>query len=99
MQKEALKSANGNTKTEFSPEEDKISQVRTSSQRWIIAHLLAGPNKFIIVIIFFGTILSSLLGSGLMVLIGTAIDEFSVGDSSNLSSYAVFFFVFAVGSP
>lgn len=99
MQKEVLKSANDNAKTEFSPEEDKFSHVRTSSRRWIIAHLLAGPNKFIIVIIFFGTIISSLLGSGLMVLIGTAIDEFSVGDSSNMLSYAIFFFIFAVGSP
>ncbi|PWI46636.1 ABC transporter [Candidatus Heimdallarchaeota archaeon B3_Heim] len=99
MQKEVLKSANDNVKTEFSPEEDKFSRVRTSSRRWIIAHLLAGPNKFIIVIIFFGTIISSLLGSGLMVLIGTAIDEFSVGDSSNMLSYAIFFFIFAVGSP
>ncbi len=99
MQKTFSNSSNDSTKAEFSPEEDKFSHVRTSSRRWIIAHLLSGPNKLIVVIIFMGTILSSLLGSGFMVLIGVAIDEFSAGDSTNLVFYTLLFFIFAVGSP
>ncbi|MHA2289033.1 MAG: hypothetical protein ACXABG_09620, partial [Promethearchaeota archaeon] len=99
MQKSFSSSSNENKKAEFSPEEDKFSHVRTSSRRWIIAHLLSGPNKLVIVIIFVGTILSALLGSGFMVLIGVAIDEFSVGNSSNLVFYTILFFIFAVGSP
>ncbi|MHA1976006.1 MAG: ABC transporter ATP-binding protein [Candidatus Hodarchaeales archaeon] len=99
MQKTASNSVIDGSKAEFSPEEDKFSHVRTSSQRWIIAHMLAGVNKYIIIIIFLGTILSSLLSSGLMVLIGRAIDEFGAGNSSNLELYAILFFVFAVGSP
>ena len=99
MQKTVSSSSNDNAKAEFSPEEDKFSHVRTSSRRWILAHMLAGVNKYIIIVIFLGTILSSLLGSGLMVLIGRAIDEFGRGDSSNLELYAILFFVFAIGSP
>ncbi len=99
MQETVSKSTTDRTKAEFSPEEDKFSRVRTSSRRWIIAHLLAGPNKLIVIFVFLGTILSSLLGSGLMVLIGVAIDEFSDGIRTNLILYALLFFVFAVSSP
>lgn len=87
-------------KTEFMPEEDKFANARMRGPRgWIIAHMLAGSNKLIVLLIFFGTIITATLGSGLMVLIGIALDEFAVGEDKNLVIYAILFFTFAVGSP
>ncbi len=87
-------------KTEFMPEEDTFANARMRGPRkWIIAHMLAGSNKLIVLLIFFGTILTATLGSGLMVLIGIALDEFAVGEDKNLVLYAILFFTFAVGSP
>jgi ATP-binding cassette subfamily B protein len=87
-------------KTEFMPEKDKFVKARMKGpRRWIIAHMLAGSNKVIVFLIFMGTILTATLGSGLMVLIGMALDEFAVGEDKNLVTYAILFFIFAVGSP
>ncbi|MFX0052482.1 MAG: ABC transporter ATP-binding protein [Candidatus Hermodarchaeota archaeon] len=87
-------------KAEFSPEEDKFVNARMRGPRyWIISHMFAGSNKLIVFAVFIGTILSATLGSGLMVIIGMALDEFAQGEGSNLPTYAILFIVFAVGSP
>lgn len=89
-----------NFKAEFSPEEDKFVNARLRGPRyWIISHMFAGSNKLIVFAVFIGTILSATLGSGLMVIIGMALDEFAQGKGSNLPTYALLFIVFAVGSP
>ncbi|MFX1537128.1 MAG: ABC transporter ATP-binding protein [Promethearchaeota archaeon] len=87
-------------KVEFSPEEDKFIKARQKGPRqWIIAHMFAGSNKLIVLVIFMGTILTATMNSGLMVIIGIALDEFTKGEGSNLFSYAALFIIFAVGSP
>ncbi len=89
-----------NHKVEFSPEVDKFANARQKGPRqWIIAHMLAGSNKLIVFTIFIGTILTATLNSGLMVIIGLALDEFARGEGSNLMTYAFLFVIFAVGSP
>ncbi len=91
---------NQNFKAEFLPEEDKYVTARLrGSHYWIISHMLAGSNKFIVITIFIGTILTATLTSGLMVIIGMALDEFAEGRGSNLPIYAILFIIFAVGSP
>ncbi|MFX0016301.1 MAG: ABC transporter ATP-binding protein [Candidatus Hermodarchaeota archaeon] len=87
-------------KVEFSPEEDKFEKVRRKGPRqWIIAHMFAGSNKLIVFFIFIGTILTATLNSGLMIIIGIALDEFAKGEGTNLLTYAILFIIFAVGSP
>ena len=89
-----------NHKVEFSPEVDKFANARQKGPRqWIISHMLAGSNKLIVLTIFIGTILTATLNSGLMVIIGLALDEFAIGEGSNLMTYAFLFVIFAVGSP
>ncbi|MFW9904908.1 MAG: ABC transporter ATP-binding protein [Candidatus Thorarchaeota archaeon] len=89
-----------NHKVEFSPEKDMFVRARQKgSSHWIIAHMLAGSNKLIVFAIFIGTILTATMNSGLMVIIGIALDEFNRGEGANLFTYAILFIVFAVGSP
>jgi ATP-binding cassette subfamily B protein len=89
-----------NHKAEFSPEEDRFGRARQKGPRqWIITHMLAGSNKLIVFTIFIGTIITAIMNSGLMVIIGIALDEFTRGEGSNLFTYAILFIVFAVGSP
>ena len=89
-----------NHKVEFSPEKDRFIRARQRGPRqWIIAHMLVGSNKLIVLTIFIGTIITAIMNSGLMVIIGIALDEFTRGEGSNLLTYAILFIVFAVGSP
>ncbi|MHA2245531.1 MAG: ABC transporter ATP-binding protein [Candidatus Hodarchaeales archaeon] len=91
---------NNTFKVEFSPEEDKFVRARQKGPRqWIIAHVLVGSNKLIVLTIFLGTILTATLNSSLMVIIGIALDEFARGEGENLMIYAILFIIFSVGSP
>ncbi|UCE15167.1 MAG: ABC transporter ATP-binding protein [Candidatus Heimdallarchaeota archaeon] len=85
---------------EFMPEVDPFSEVRLKGEkRWIIAHIFHGTNKFIVLIIFFGTILTSILNSALNIIIGVAIDEFIAGIGGRLFHYVLVIFIIGVGSP
>jgi len=89
-----------NHKVEFSPEKDRFARARQKGPRhWIIVHLFVGSNKLIVLTMFMGTILTATMNSGLMVIIGIALDEFIRGEGSNLLTYAILFIIFAVGSP
>ena len=79
----------GNQKMEFLAEEfDPFINLRQRGPKsWIIAHILHGSHKFLVFFIFLGTILSSILSSGLLIIIGSAIDEFILGISSNIFQY------------
>ncbi|MHA2294279.1 MAG: ABC transporter ATP-binding protein [Candidatus Hodarchaeales archaeon] len=91
----------GNQKMEFLAEEfDPFINLRQRGPKsWIIAHILHGSHKFLVFFIFLGTILSSILSSGLLIIIGSAIDEFILGISSNLFQYIIVIFLVAVGTP
>lgn len=89
------------TKMEFMAEKiDPFSVVRRKgSNRWIISHILKGSNKFFVLLIFMGTVVYTLLSSGIMIIVGNAIDEFMLGKSVNFINYILLIFIFAVGSP
>ena len=89
-----------NHKMEFTAKEDPFGDIRSKgAKHWIIAHIFHGTNKFFVLIIFFGTILTSILNSALMVIIGVAIDEFMAGIGDRLFQYVVVIFIIGVGSP
>jgi len=84
--------------SEFSPEDDPFKKVRQKgANRWILYHLFHGTNKFIIIIVFFTTILSANLQSINRVLIGVAVSDFLVGTSSNLLFYTLIILITGIG--
>lgn len=87
-----------NRKIEFMAEEiDPFSYIRQKGpKRWIIAHILQGSNKFFVLMIFLGTIVYTILSSGIMIIVGNAIDDFISGNSTNFSLYIVLIFSFGV---
>ncbi|MFO7796341.1 MAG: ABC transporter ATP-binding protein [Promethearchaeia archaeon] len=95
-----LESSNQYTpmQSEFSPEDDPFKKVRQKgANRWILYHLFHGTNKFIIIIVFFTTILSANLQSINRVLIGVAVSDFLVGTSSNLLFYTLIILITGIG--
>ena len=90
-----------NRKREYSAEAyDEFADIRsTGSKRWIISHLLHGSNKIIVLWIFIGTILNSILSSSLMVVIGLTIDDLNRGIISNLPINTFWVFFIGLGSP
>ena len=87
-----------NRKMEFMAEEiDPFSYIKQKgTKRWIIAHILHGSNKFFVLMIFLGTIVYTILSSGIMIIVGNAIDDFISGNSTNFSLYIVLIFSFGV---
>ncbi|MFX0064649.1 MAG: ABC transporter ATP-binding protein [Candidatus Hermodarchaeota archaeon] len=92
---------NENSCIEFTPEEiDPFAKVRQKgTARWILAHILSGPNKLVIIFTLFVTIITSAVSSGMMVLIGMAIDEFTKGNASNVLFYAILVLILGIVSP
>jgi len=89
------------TTVEFSPEKDLYKTAREKgSQRWIIAHILKGSNKFLFFFTFLTTILSSVLSSGVIVIIGIAItDILASGTLETLTNYVWLILGMGIGSP
>lgn len=87
-------------KSEFIPEEDHFKDVREKgSRRWIIAHLFNGTNKYIIFIVLFTTILSSMLTSSSRVAIGNAVSAFLSGTFSNFLYDILFILLLTISAP
>ncbi len=75
---------------EFSPEEDKFKVYREKGvNNWIIAHILKGSNKLILILMIILIIGRSLLTSGNVVITGAAISEFISGNTANLGYYVL----------
>ena len=86
--------------TEFILEKDPFENARRKgSVRWILAHIFHGSNKFVVLFTFLGTILSSVIASSMMILIGKAIDEFAKEDTSNLQFYVILILFLGLLSP
>ncbi|MHA2271219.1 MAG: ABC transporter ATP-binding protein [Candidatus Hodarchaeales archaeon] len=97
-----VKSRTTNTgfRTEFTLEKDPFEAAREKgSIRWIIAHLLHGSNKWLVLLTFFGVLLSTIMASAVMVLIGMAIDDFATGSTKNLNYYAIVILLLGAGGP
>ncbi|MFX1237362.1 MAG: ABC transporter ATP-binding protein [Promethearchaeota archaeon] len=85
---------------EFSLEQDPFERARkTSSVRWIIAHVLRGSNKLYLIIVFFTTIIASILASSTLILIGEVINQLIVGKGDSLIYLSIMVFILGVGAP
>jgi len=89
-----------NQSVEFSTGKDPFEKVRQKgSSKWLISHIFHGSNKILVIIIFFFTIISASLGSFSYILIGNAINEFMLGNDSNLIDYVLLLLLLNIGSP
>jgi len=91
-----------NQKMEFVTEDiDPFIEIRQENnpKQWILAHLLYQSNKYIVVLILLGTLFTSILNSSLLVIIGYAIDDFTLGISKNFFMYIVLIGLLGIGNP
>jgi ATP-binding cassette subfamily B protein len=86
---------------EFSPEKDQYKKAREKGPgRWIVAHILKGSNKFLFAFTFLTTILSAILSSGVIVIIGIAItDVLAAGTLETLINYVWIILFMGIGAP
>jgi hypothetical protein len=86
---------------EFSLEKDQYKSVRAKGPgRWIVSHILKGSNKFLFFFTFLTTILSAILSSGVIVIIGIAIsDILATGTLETLINYVWIILFMSIGSP
>jgi ATP-binding cassette subfamily B protein len=88
-----------NEYSEFVPKKDEFANARNKGKNWwILAHIIHGRNKYILIIVFFTTIFSANLSSAGRVIIGDAISEFSEGTSSSLIFNVVLILLLNIGS-
>jgi len=87
-------------KSEFITEEDYFKDVREKgSRRWIFAHLFHSTNKYIIFIVLFTTVFSSILTSSSRVTIGNAVSAFLGGVYSDFMYYIILVLILTVSAP
>jgi len=87
-------------RSEFTVGIDPFQEARRKGPvRWIISHILYGSNKYLLLLSFTGSVLSSILNSEMMVLIGDAIDAFIMNDASKLMYYTFSILLIAIGMP
>jgi ATP-binding cassette subfamily B protein len=87
-------------KLEFKPDIDPYKEAREKgSRRWILSHLFNGSNKYIIFIVLFTTILSSVLTSSSRVVIGDAVSAFLGGVYSNFMNYILLILFLTISAP
>ncbi|MFX0020972.1 MAG: ABC transporter ATP-binding protein [Candidatus Hermodarchaeota archaeon] len=85
---------------EFSPGKDPFEKSRRKGpQRWILKHIFHGSNKILFFIVLITTIVASNLSSIIMVIIGNAITDFIIGNSSTLFFYAGIILLLSIGTP
>jgi ATP-binding cassette subfamily B protein len=90
----------GERKSEFITEEDYFKDVREKgSRRWIFAHLFHSTNKYIIFIVLFTTVFSSILTSSSRVTIGNAVSAFLGGIYSDFMYYIILILILTVSAP
>ena len=94
-----VKSISQRQHSEFLPEEDEFAKSRNKGRNWwVLAHILHGKNKYILLIVLFTTILSANLASAGRVIIGDAISQFIVGNASNLIFFIILIIILNVGA-
>ena len=85
---------------EFSPEEDKFKVYRKKGvNNWIIAHILKGTNKLILILMIVLIICRSIFTSGTIVITGAAISEFISGNTTNLWYYILIILILGITTP
>ncbi|MFX1449421.1 MAG: ABC transporter ATP-binding protein, partial [Promethearchaeota archaeon] len=97
---ESNKEINALNQLEFSPEEDKFKVYRKKGvNNWIIAHILKGNNKLILILMVFLIIGRSIISSGSVVITGVAISEFISGNTTNLGYYILIILILGISIP
>ena len=84
---------------EFSPEEDKFYKTRKSPSKWILAHILSGRNKYLIIIVIFSTIIATIMSSQVLLYVGDAINSFTNNDPSTLIYFTVLILILGITAP
>ncbi|MHA1146223.1 MAG: ABC transporter ATP-binding protein [Candidatus Helarchaeota archaeon] len=91
---------NKTNSSEYSPEEDAFTKAREKGpKRWIITHIFHGSNKYLFTLTFFSVILSSSISSGMMIVLGMAINDFMLGNFFTLGFYTFVILVMAISAP
>ncbi|MBD3254257.1 MAG: ATP-binding cassette domain-containing protein [Candidatus Lokiarchaeota archaeon] len=89
-----------NRLVEFSPEKDPFYKSRQKgTKRWILKHLFHKSNKYIILVVFFTTILAANLSAIMMILIGNIISDIIANEMANLFNYITIVLILSVGTP
>ncbi|MFX0070905.1 MAG: ABC transporter ATP-binding protein [Candidatus Hermodarchaeota archaeon] len=93
-------SINYQPQVEFTLEKDPFIKSRQKGiRRWIFAHIFKRSNFFFILIIFFSTVITAILSSISMIIIGMAFSDFIIGDNTNFMFYVVTLLILGVGTP
>lgn len=81
---------NQNLTLEFSPGKDHFQKARKRGVlRWILSHIFYGTNKIFIFVVFFTTILASILASSISISIGNAVEQFLNANIGSLLFYTI----------
>lgn len=85
---------------EFSIGKDPFQKARLKGpNRWIIKHIFYRTNKFLFFLTFITTILSSILSSGIIVIIGNIINEILTPPSTTLISNVLLILALGIATP
>jgi ATP-binding cassette subfamily B protein len=85
---------------EFSPGRDFFEQSRKKGvQRWIFSHIFHGTNKIFIFVVFFTTVLASILSSSISVAIGNAVQQFLNADVGSLIYFTITILILGLMTP
>ncbi|MFX0074578.1 MAG: ABC transporter ATP-binding protein [Candidatus Hermodarchaeota archaeon] len=85
---------------EFSPGKDPFIKSRKKGPtRWILAHILQGPNRVFIIIIIFTIILAANLSSIVYIVIGDALTLLLSGITSLLGTYIIIILLIGIAGP
>ena len=88
------------TSVEYSPGKDPFEKARNKSSRsWILKHMFHGPNKILLFIVFFTTIISANLNSITYIVLGNALVDFMLGNYSTLLPYVILILLLNLGTP
>ncbi|MFX1345078.1 MAG: ABC transporter ATP-binding protein [Promethearchaeota archaeon] len=89
-----------NSLVEFSPGKDWFEKARKKGVRyWILSHIFHKTNKIFILVVFFTTVLASILASSISVFIGFAIQEFLKADINSLFFYSITILILGLMTP
>jgi ATP-binding cassette subfamily B protein len=100
LKAEVVEEQNIQNNSEFSLGEDDFFKARQKGVRfWVMKHILYKSNKYILALFFTLVILASYFGSILFLIIGKAVDVFSIGHSDLIINYAIIVLLVGLGAP
>ncbi|MFX1280026.1 MAG: ABC transporter ATP-binding protein [Promethearchaeota archaeon] len=100
MRKSGLQHQELRNDSEFILEEDDFLEARRkSTKRWIIKHILYKSNKYLMALYFTLVVFITFFGSYIYIIIGKAIDIFSLGKSEYVISYTIIVLLIGLGTP